>query len=154
MLTPGVGPITLHEHSPQRMADNSRIEDLRKRYHENPRRFFAPLANEYRKSGFLDRALLLCQKHVPEQPENMNGLAVHGQTLFEMRQPEAARDPFEQALKLDPESLIPRRHRGDIARGLGDGPTAKGWYEKVLELDRRNDEVLDLMAQLSGGDAP
>lgn len=135
------------------MADNSRIEDLRKRYHENPRRFFAPLANEYRKSGFLDRALLLCQKHVPEQPENMNGLVVYGQILFEMGQPEAARDPFEQALKLDPENLIALRHLGDIARGLGDVPTAKGWYEKVLELDRRNDEVLDLMAQLSGGDA-
>ncbi len=136
------------------MADNSRIEDLRKRYHENPRRFFAPLANEYRKSGFLDRALLLCQKHVPEQPENMNGLVVYGQTLFEMGQPEAARESFEQALKLDPENLIALRHLGDIARGLGDVPAAKGWYEKVLELDRRNDEVLDIMAQLGGGDAP
>lgn len=136
------------------MADNSRIEDLRKRYHENPRRFFAPLANEYRKAGFLDRALLLCQKHVPEQPENMNGLVVYGQTLFEMGQPAAAREPFEQALKLDPENLIALRHLGDIARGLGDVPTARGWYEKVLELDRRNDEVLDILAQLDGGDAP
>ncbi len=135
------------------MADNARIEDLRKRYHENPRRFFAPLANEYRKSGFLDRGLLLCQKHVPEQPENMNGLVVYGQILFEMGQPDAAREPFEQALKLDPENLIALRHLGDIARLAGDVPTAKGWYERVLELDRRNDEVLDLLAQLGGADA-
>ncbi len=134
------------------MADNSRIEDLRKRYHENPRRFFAPLANEYRKSGLLDRALLLCQKHVPEQPENMNGLVVFGQTLFELGQHDAAREPFESALRLDPENLIALRHLGDIARLLGDVPTAKGWYEKVLELDRRNDEVLDLLAQLGAAD--
>lgn len=136
------------------MPDNSRIEDLRKRYHENPRRFFAPLANEYRKAGFLDRALLLCQKHVTEQPENMNGLVVYGQTLFEMQQLEAAREPFEQSLRLDPENLIALRHLGDIARLLGDVDSAKGWYERVLELDRRNDEVLELMAQLGGGDAP
>lgn len=135
------------------MADNSRIEDLRKRYHENPRRFFAPLANEYRKSGFLDRALLLCQKHVPEQPENMNGLVVYGQTLFEMGEHEAAREPFEQALKLDPENLIALRHLGDIARLQDDIPTAKAWYGKVLELDRRNDEVLDLLGQLGGDEA-
>lgn len=134
------------------MPDNSRIEDLRKRYHENPRRFFAPLANEYRKSGMLDRALLLCQKHVGEQPENMNGLIVYGQTLFELQQHEASREPFEQALRLDPENLIALRHLGDIARLTGDAPAAKGWYERVLELDRRNDEVLDLLAQL-GGDA-
>ncbi|WKW12504.1 hypothetical protein Strain138_001797 [Pseudogemmatithrix spongiicola] len=136
------------------MADNSRIEDLRKRYHENPRRFFAPLANEYRKSGMLDRALQLCEKHVREQPENMNGLVVYGQTLFELQQTEAAREPFEQALKLDPENLIALRHLGDIARLLGDVSAAKGWYERVLELDRRNDEVLDLMAQLGGDAAP
>lgn len=135
------------------MPDNSRIEDLRKRYHENPRRFFAPLANEYRKAGLLDRALLLCQKHVAEQPENMNGLVVYGQTLFELQQPEAARAPFEQALQLDPENLIALRHLGDIARHLGDTDAAKGWYERVLELDRRNDEVIELLAQLGGGDS-
>ena len=136
------------------MAENPRIEDLRKRYHENPRRFFAPLANEYRKSGFLDRALLLCQKHVPEQPENRNGLVVFGQTLFESGLTDQAREPFERALALDPENLIALRHLGDIARINGDVPAAKSWYEKVLEFDRRNDEVLDLLAQLGGSDTP
>jgi tetratricopeptide (TPR) repeat protein len=136
------------------MAENSRIEDLRKRYHENPRRFFAPLANEYRKAGFLDRALLLCQKHVPEQPDNMNGLVVYGQILFESGNTADARDPFERALKVDPENLIALRHLGDIARIGGDVPEAKQWYERVLELDRRNDEVLDLMQQMGLGDAP
>lgn len=135
------------------MADNSRIEDLRKRYHENPRRFFAPLANEYRKSGFLDRSLLLCEKHLAEQPENMNGLVVYGQTLFELGRHDDARTPFEVALKVDPENLIALRHLGDIARLGDDIPTAKAWYEKVLEFDRRNDEVLDLLQQMgSGGD--
>lgn len=135
------------------MADSARIEDLRKRYHENPRRFFAPLANEYRKSGFLDRSILLCEKHLAEQPDNMNGLVVYGQTLFEAGRQDDAREPFERALKLDPENLIALRQLGDIARLAGDVPTAKGWYDKVLEFDRRNDEVLELLEQMGVGES-
>ena len=134
------------------MADSARIEDLRKRYHENPRRFFAPLANEYRKSGFLDRAILLCEKHLAEQPDNMNGLVVYGQTLFESGRQDDAREPFERALQLDPENLIALRQLGDIARIGGDVATAKGWYDKVLEFDRRNDEVLELLEQMGVGE--
>ncbi len=132
------------------MAESNRIEDLRKRYHENPRRFFAPLANEYRKGGFLDRAILLCEKHLGEQPDNMNGLVVYGQVLFESGKQDEARGPFEAALRVDPENLIALRHLGDIARHGGDVDEAKRWYLKVLEVDRRNDEVLDLLERLGG----
>jgi tetratricopeptide (TPR) repeat protein len=134
------------------MADSSRVEELRKRYHENPRRFFAPLANEYRKGGFLDRAILLCQKHLGEQPGNMNGLIVYGQTLFESGRHEEARGPFEAALEVDPENLIALRHLGDIARLSGDNAAAKRWYGRVLEYDRRNDEVRELLEQVGGPD--
>lgn len=133
------------------MADSARIEDLRKRYRDNPRRFFAPLANEYRKSGFLDRAILLCEKHLAEHPDHMNGLVVYGQTLVESGRPEEARAPFARALTLDPENLIALRQLGDIARITGDLPTAKGWYDKVLEFDHRNDEVLALLEQMGVG---
>jgi hypothetical protein len=137
------------------MAESQRIEDLRKRYHEHPRRFFAPLANEYRKAGFLDRSILLCEKHLKEQPDNMNGLVVFGQTLFELGKLEEAKEPFTTALGLDPENLIALRHLGDIARLGGDVAEARRWYGKVLEVDRRNDDVLDLLEQLGGaeGDA-
>ncbi|MBX3173031.1 MAG: tetratricopeptide repeat protein [Gemmatimonadaceae bacterium] len=136
------------------MADNARIEDLRKRYHENPRRFFAPLANEYRKAGFLDRAILLCEKHLGEQPGNLNGLVVYGQTLYEGGRAADARDPFERALELDPENLIALRHLGDVARLLGERDEARKWYERVLELDRRNDEVIALVAELGSAPTP
>jgi hypothetical protein len=132
------------------MAETSRVDDLRKRYHENPRRFFAPLANEYRKSGFLDRALLLCEKHLGEQPGNMNGLIVYGQTLFEAGRHVDARGPFEAALELDPENLIALRHLGDIARLGEDHEEARRWYGRALEFDRRNEEVRALFAQVDG----
>lgn len=128
----------------------NRVEELRKRYHENPKRYFAPLANEYRKTGFVDRAILLCEKHLAEQPGNMNGLVVYGQCLFESGRVADAAAPFEEALGLDPENLIALRHLGDIARLGGDAPAARGWYERVLELDRRNEEVLELIEQVGG----
>lgn len=128
----------------------NRVEELRKRYHENPKRYFAPLANEYRKTGFVDRAILLCEKHLAEQPGNMNGLVVYGQCLFESGRVAEAAAPFEEALGVDPENLIALRHLGDIARLGGDAPAARGWYERVLELDRRNEEVLELIEQVGG----
>lgn len=135
------------------MAAPSRVDELRKRYHENPRRFFAPLANEYRKTGFLDRAILLCEKHLAEQPDNLNGLVVYGQTLFESGRHGDAKAPFEMALNLDQENLIALRHLGDIAKLEGDLEGARKWYERVLEFDRRNEEVLALLEEVGGGAA-
>ncbi|MBX7118620.1 MAG: tetratricopeptide repeat protein [Gemmatimonadaceae bacterium] len=136
------------------MTAQSRVDDLKKRYHENPRRFFAPLANEYRKTGFVDRAILLCEKHLGEQPANMNGLVVYGQCLVEVGRHAEAQGPFEAALALDPENLIALRNLGDIARVVGDDEAARGWYLKVLELDRRNDEVLAILDELGGRPEP
>ncbi len=134
------------------MATPNRVEELQKRYKENGRRYFAPLANEYRKTGDVARAIVLLQKHLGENPQNLNGLVVYGQCLFEMGKADEARQPFEMALALDPENLIALRHLGDIARAAGDAPGARGWYAKLLELDRRNDEVLEIMKELGGGE--
>lgn len=134
------------------MTATNRVDELRKRYHENPKKFFAPFANELRKTGQIDRALLILQKHLGEQPASMNGFVVYGQCLFETGRLEEARQPFELALGLDPENLIALRHLGDIARLGGDKEAARGWYARVLELDRRNDEVLALMQEVGGAE--
>ena len=64
------------------MANSALIEDLRKQFAENPRRVFARLANEYRKSGDLDVAIEICRAHVPLQPTYISGYIVLGQALF------------------------------------------------------------------------
>jgi len=133
------------------MANSALIEDLRKQFAENPRRVFARLANEYRKSGDLDVAIEICRAHVPLQPTYISGYIVLGQALFERGQPEEARATFETALSLDPENLIALRQLGDIARASGDLDSARGWYHKLLEVDPQNDEIT---AQLEALDAP
>ncbi|MBM3907877.1 MAG: hypothetical protein FJ363_07350 [Gemmatimonadetes bacterium] len=132
----------------------SRVDELKHRYEENPRRFFAPLANEYRKAGDLDAAIDLCRMHLEEQPGHLSGHIVYAQALFESSRPAEAKVVFEAAIQLDPENLIALRHLGDIARHDSDAATAKHWYQRVLEADPRNEEVTALIASLEATAAP
>ena len=135
------------------MASSARIDELKKKFDENPRRYFAPLANEYRKVGDLDQALFICEAYLPQQPGHMSGHIVYGQALFEAGRIEEARGVFETALSLDPENLIALRHLGDIADRQGDPTSARRWYERVLEADPRNDEIQSLLANLGAAPA-
>src|SRR5690349_6870008 len=130
------------------MAGTARIDELRKKFDENPRRYFAPLANEYRKSGDFEQAIFICQEFLPQQPGHMSGHIVYGQALFESGRHDEARSVFETALALDPENLIALRHLGDIARAQGDNETARAWYRRVLESDPRNEEIAGILTSL------
>src|SRR5690242_16827604 len=130
------------------MAISARIDELKKKFDENPRRYFASLANEYRKAGDLEQALFICQEYLPQQPGHMSGHIVLAQTLYEMGRLPDAKSEFESALSLDPENLIALRHLGDIARQTGDPRTARNWYQRVLEADPRNAEIVDVLASL------
>ena len=66
------------------MASSARIDELKKKFDENPRRYFAPLANEYRKVGDLDQAMFICEAYLPQQPGHMSGHIVYA--------PDAVRD--------------------------------------------------------------
>jgi tetratricopeptide (TPR) repeat protein len=136
------------------MASSERIEELRKKFDENPRRYFAPLANEYRKAGDIEQAIVICQQYLPQQPGHMSGHIVYGQALYEAGRHLEARAVFETALTLDPENLIALRHLGDIARGTGELAAAKDWYQRVLDADPRNDEMATLLRALESGTAP
>lgn len=136
------------------MSSSARIDELRKKFDENPRRYFAPLANEYRKVGDFDQAIFICQEYLPQQPGHMSGHIVFGQALFEAKRLPEARTVFETALTLDPENLIALRHLADISRDLGETTAARGWYERVLQADPRNEEIAAIMSSMPGAGSP
>ncbi|MBV6522695.1 MAG: hypothetical protein MNPFHGCM_02843 [Gemmatimonadaceae bacterium] len=131
------------------MASSARLEELTRKFDENPRRYFAPLANEYRKLGDLSQAIALCRAHLPNQPGHLSGHVVLGQALFETHELAESRSIFEQALELDPENLIALRTLGDIASAQGQPSIARGWYERLLEVDPRNDAVANLLREIA-----
>ncbi len=136
------------------MSNSALIEDLERQFSENPRRVFARLANEYRKSGNLEGAIALCREHVPKHPGYISGHIVLGQALFESGSIEEAREAFQAALQLDPENLIALRHLGDIARRSGDGHEASMWYQRLLEVDPQNEEAAAQLHALEAGELP
>ena len=130
------------------MANSARIDELRKKFDENPRRYFAPLANEYRKSGDLAQAIFILEEYLPQQQGHISGHIVYGQTLFELGRDEEAKRVFETALALDPENLIALRHLGHISRQAGDFDAARSWYQRLLEADPRDVEIEQLVGSL------
>ena len=137
------------------MASSARIEELEKKFNENPRRYFAPLAHEYRKAGETEQAIALCRAYLPQQPGHMSGHIVFGQALFDAGEIDEAQGVFETALGLDPENLIALRHLGDIAHSRGDIAGARSWYRRVLDADPRNEEIAAQLAALpDDGSAP
>ena len=130
------------------MSSLARIEELEKKYAESPRRFFAPLANEFRKGGDPSRAIELCRAHLEQQPNHMSGQVVLGQALFDAGLKIEARSAFEMALSLDPENLIALKHLGDMARETGELGAARDWYQKVLDVDSRNHEVIAVLREI------
>ena len=132
---------------------NPRLEELRAKFQENPRRYFAPYANELRKTGDPASAIAVCRTHLASQPGHVSGHIVLGQALYEGGEADEARGIFTAALELDPENLIALRSLGEIAQVKGDFGSARQWYQRLLDADPRNGEVAQLLRDIPA-DAP
>ena len=127
---------------------NARLEELRSKFQENPRRYFAPFANELRKAGDSAQAISVCRTHLAGQPGHVSGHIVLGQALYEAGETAEARDIFTASLELDPENLIALRSLGEIAQVNGQFAIARQWYERLLDADPRNTEVSQLLKDI------
>ncbi|HWL40194.1 MAG TPA: tetratricopeptide repeat protein [Gemmatimonadaceae bacterium] len=134
--------------------DYDRLRDLQAKFEENPRRYFAPLANEYRKGGNPKRAIEICRAHLAQMPGHMSGQVVYGQALFEGAEFEEARKVFEGAIVLDPENLIALRSLGDLALQAGNTEEARTWYNRLLEADPKDTAVIALVAEIDAAADP
>src|SRR5258705_624050 len=137
--------------------DYDRLRELQEKFDENPRRYFAPLANEYRKGGQPKRAIEICRAHLAQMPGHMSGQIVFGQALFESGEWDEARAVFGRALALDPENLIALRSLGDMSLQAGNSSEARTWYMRLLDADPKDAAVTALVSEIdasSEGTAP
>jgi tetratricopeptide (TPR) repeat protein len=129
-------------------VDYDRLRELQTKFDENPRRYFAPLANEYRKGGQPKRAIEICRAHLAQMPGHMSGQIVYGQALFEAGEWDEAKTVFERALTLDPENLIALRSLGDMSLQAGNTSEARAWYARLLDADPKDAAVIALMSEI------
>ncbi|HET7613308.1 MAG TPA: tetratricopeptide repeat protein [Gemmatimonadaceae bacterium] len=128
--------------------DYDRLRELQEKFEENPRRYFAPLANEYRKGGQPKRAIEICRAQLAQMPGHMSGQIVYGQSLYEAGEFEEARQVFEGALTLDPENLIALRSLGDLSLQSGNTVEARSWYTRLLDADPKDTAVIALVDEI------
>ncbi|MEO8580207.1 MAG: tetratricopeptide repeat protein, partial [Gemmatimonadales bacterium] len=122
--------------------DYDRLRELQEKFEENPRRYFAPLANEYRKGGQPRRAIDICRAQLKQMPGHISGQIVYGQALYEVGEFDDARATFEHALTLDPENLIALRSLGDMSLQSGNSSQARVWYSRLLDADPKDTAVI------------
>jgi tetratricopeptide (TPR) repeat protein len=135
-------------------VDYDKLRELQEKFDENPRRYFAPLANEYRKGGQPKRAIEICRAHLAQMPGHMSGQIVFGQALFEAGEWDEARAVFGRALALDPENLIALRSLGDMALQAGDTAEARTWYTRLLDADSKDTAVIALVSEIDATEVP
>jgi len=128
--------------------DYDRLRELQEKFDENPRRYFAPLANEYRKGGQPKRAIEICRSQLSQMPGHMSGQIVYAQSLYECGEFEEAKQVFERALTLDPENLIALRSLGDMSLQSGNTADARQWYSRLLEADPHDAAVIALVSEI------
>jgi tetratricopeptide (TPR) repeat protein len=128
--------------------DYDRLRELQEKYEENPRRYFAPLANEYRKGGQVKRAIEICRSQLAQMPGHMSGQIVFGQSLYEAGEFDEARKVFERALALDPENLIALKSLGDMSLQAGNASEARSWYARLLDADPKDAAAIALVSEI------
>jgi tetratricopeptide (TPR) repeat protein len=128
--------------------DYDRLRELQEKFEENPRRYFAPLANEYRKGGQPKRAIEICRSQLSQMPGHMSGQIVYAQSLYEVGEFDEAKQVFERALTLDPENLIALRSLGDMSLQSGNTIDARKWYTRLLDADPHDAAVIALVTEI------
>jgi tetratricopeptide (TPR) repeat protein len=137
------------------VADNLRIEELRRRVQKDPASIaFAQLAEEFRRSGEHDEAVRVCRTGLAKHPSYLSARVTLGRALIELQQYDEAHTELEYVLRSAPENLAAIRglaeihqRRGELAEALKQYQTALGIAKHDPELE---ESVEELTRQLGG----
>src|SRR5262249_38152065 len=141
------------------MADNPRIDDLRRRIQKDSASIaFAQLAEEYRRAGQYKEAVDVCRSGLAIHPGYLSARVTLGRALIELNHLDEAQTELETVLKGAPENLAARRglaeihhRRGNLAEALTQYRTAQGLARNDPELEQT---VNDLERRLAPTKAP
>ena len=138
------------------MADNPRIEELRRRVQKDPASIaFAQLAEEYRRSGEHEEAVRVCRTGLAKHPSYLSARVTLGRALIELEQYDDAHTELDYVLRSAPENLAAIRGLAEIHQRRGELGEALKQYQTALGIAKHDPEleesVEELTRQLGGG---
>ena len=102
------------------MAENPRIEELRRRVRADPASIaFAALAEEFRRVGRYEDAIETCRTGLQRHPAYLSARVTLGRALIETGDFEGAREELETVLRSAPENIAAIRGLAQINDQLG-----------------------------------
>src|SRR5690242_3218310 len=127
----------------------SEIEKLERRYAENPQGLtFAPLAEVHRKNGDVPRALELLRAGLELHPNYIPASIVLGRCHWDAGDLPAAEAAFAHVLRLDDENVIALKSLAEINERLERFGEAQRWLNRLLSVDRSNEEARQQLTRL------
>jgi len=132
------------------MADNPRIEDLRRRVQADPSSIaFAQLAEEYRRAGQHTESIEVCRAGLAVHPGYLSARVTLGRALLELGQLDEAFFELELVLKSAPENLAAIRGLAEILHRRGALVEALARYRAALSLARNDPDLEETVSDLA-----
>ena len=132
------------------MADNPRLESLRRRVQLDPSSIaFAQLAEECRRAGQLQEAVDVCRGGLEIHPSYHSARVTLGRAFLELNQFEQAQHELEQVLKSAPENLAAIRGLAEAHQRQGALPQALTQYRAALALARHDPDLEQIVNDLA-----
>ena len=132
------------------MAENSRIDDLRRRVERDPASIaFAQLAEECRRYGAHQEAVDACRAGLAIHPGYLSARVTLGRALIELGQLDDAQTELLLVLESAPENLAAIRGLAEIHHQRGDLSAALAHYRAALQLARNDPDLEETIADLS-----
>ena len=137
------------------MAENPRIEELRRRVQKDPASIaFAQLAEEYRRAGNYEDAIAICRTGLQTHPSYLSARVTLGRALVEVHDLDSAKTELEYVLQHAPENLAAIRCMAEIHHRRGELRDALSFYQSALELARHDPDLEQTIEEISRAIAP
>jgi tetratricopeptide (TPR) repeat protein len=132
------------------MADQQRIDDLRRRVQKDPASIaFAQLAEECRRAGEYQEAVETCRAGLQIHPGYLSARVTLGRSLVELGQLDTAKGELSRVLESAPDNLAAIRGLAEIHFRRGELPEALIQYRKALVLAPNDPDLEETVTDLS-----
>ncbi|MDP2321874.1 MAG: tetratricopeptide repeat protein [Acidobacteriota bacterium] len=137
------------------MADSPRVLELRRRVQADPASIaFAQLAEECRRAGSPDEAVVICRAGLAHHPGYLSARVTLGRALLEVGRLDEAAVELTTVVQAAPTNLPAIRGLAEIHQQRGDMAQALAHYQRALQLAQFDPDLEDSVERLSQVVAP